>query len=280
MRILSLVILVSVLTAPHLVYAEEDRQLYTTVAYLMGKSPKTQRVGDQEVEVWIRKQRESSPQPLEVVSHSGTGFWVADKDRVYLTTAEHVARSVSQDTVVVISKRDGTALPIKLGDITTTKTASWTYHSHADVAAIQVSLPTNIPGQITLIPIAALGDTLTAPSREVTLTVVGFPLSLGVGGMFSPITKVTHSASDIFTYARFDNGLQSQVYILDDPTASGFSGAPVCQLPTIRIGVMTAGQGAFKVEGLVHGNYGDPTGSKFAAITPAKYILETIKEIP
>lgn len=66
-----------------------------------------------------------------------------------------------------------------------------------------------------------------APSRERPLTTFGFPLDLGVREHFSPITRDSLPASGLVTLQRSDSHLSATFYLLQDPSITGFSGAPV-----------------------------------------------------
>lgn len=108
---------------------------------------------------------------------------------------------------------------------------------------------------------------------------MGFPLTLGVAGKFSPITKRVLPASDILTLPRADTHMSEDFFLVDSPTIEGYSGAPVFAFPSdipfghgeIRLGKLQY------CAGLVHGTLSDKTGGKLGAIVPGKYVLEVLK---
>ena len=121
------------------------------------------------------------------------------------------------------------------------------------------------------------GDTSFNKFRDRLLTVIGFPLALGLNGKFSPIFKSSKAASGLLKLRRFDNKIETTFFILDDPSTAGFSGAPVYAQSEVRYGGVGFGVGPFACLGLVHGTIRDNTGGKFAAIVPSYFITQTIE---
>src|SRR5206468_6794441 len=102
-----------------------------------------------------------------------------------------------------------------------------------------------------------------APDRDAPLTVLGFPLGLGVEREFSPISRDTKAASGLLTLPRFDTQIPATFFVMQDPSIGGDSGAPVIDTG----GPRRAGQGLVLsaptiVVGLVHGTLPDQTGGK------------------
>lgn len=119
-----------------------------------------------------------------------------------------------------------------------------------------------------------------APERQKTITILGFPLSLGTNRFFSPISRDTQPASGLLELLRFDNKIESIFFITQDSSIGGFSGGPVFdrRLPYTDSGQMTIVSGSPKLVGLVHGTMSDNTGGKLGAIVPGYLILETINK--
>jgi hypothetical protein len=145
-----------------------------------------------------------------------------------------------------------------------------------------------------------------APSRERPLTTLGFPLGLGVQehfspehpltalGLslppgtqehFSPITRDSQPASGLITLPRADTHAPATFYLLENPSVAGFSGAPVFLFPKPfasnngAIVMQRVGPGSpttVLCVGIVHGTMSDETGGKMSAVTPSKYVLETM----
>ena len=255
--------------------AQTAAEVFPAVVYLQGHSAKRVTIGQREGDLWVRYDGESTPQPV-MSRASGSGFIVLADETLYLVTAEHVARGVLLDTEVILRGPDDTPLMYRLSDLARFTPPKWVYHSEADVAVAALAPPHEFRAAIKAVSIDEIADSLAAPDIELYLTTIGFPLSLGLAGKFSPIANTSHSASGIFRYRRFDNNKETDFYILEDPSVSGFSGALVAKLPSVCVGVMRSGQGAFQCVGLVHGTFNDPTGGKFAAIVPGSRVKETV----
>ncbi|MCH8012024.1 MAG: hypothetical protein IIA61_08780 [Candidatus Marinimicrobia bacterium] len=258
------------------VSAQTATEVFPAVVYLQGHSgPQRLTIAEREGDLWVKYNGEDHPEPV-MSRMSGSGFITQADDRLYLVTAEHVARGVGQDTEVILRGPNDTPLLYRLSDLVLSKPPKWIYHEIADVAVVALAPPPDFHAAIKAVNIAQIADSLVAPDIELYLTTIGFPLSLGLTGMFSPIVKTSHSASGIFRHKRFDNNKETDFYILEDPSVAGFSGALVVKLPSVRVGAMRSSQGTFECVGLVHGTFNDPTGGKFAAIVPGAYIRETI----
>ncbi len=128
-------------------------------------------------------------------------------------------------------------------------------------------------------PIKLLRGEESAPPRFLTLTVLGFPLALGVSGKFSPISRETKAASDLLTTNRGDTKKPALFFVTQDPSIGGFSGAPVFDtgLPYSTEGNMVLRSKTLQVVGIVHGTLSDDTGGKLGAVTPAYLLLELLQ---
>lgn len=217
----------------------------------------------------------------------GTGFFYRnDKQTMYIVTAEHVVndlRGKSPIQVVIHGPKD-VPITYSLEELVEgNQESSWVYHDQADVAVIKMKSLSEIKrgGMIRCFekPQLVSDPEKFVQFRERLLTYIGFPFSLGVNGNFSPIYKTSKMASGLFQYNRADKKqLESTFFILDDPAAGGFSGAPVCALSEISLGGVAFGTGAFGCLGLVHGAISDISGGKFAFIVPSWFILQTIEK--
>lgn len=256
--------------------AQQASDVFPAVVFLQGnRGIKHIKIDGRDVEVWIKDPKEDSPQPLKLTS-TGTGFIVVRNSRLYLVTAQHVAASIQFDAKATLRGLNDEPLTFPMSQLTQGRSIQWIYHHEADVAVLPITPPQSFNAAIKAVGFDQISTRNSAPELDLFLTTLGFPLQLGVRGKFSPIVKVSHPASAFFRHRRFDNGVEATFFILDDPSVAGFSGAPVFRLPSVRIGVMASGQGPFECVGLVHGTFNDPTGGKFAAIVPAKFVAETI----
>lgn len=256
-------------------------QLSVAVVYL--NRPETAQVLDDGVmkEVWLKGPRDESPQP-RLITHSGTGFLVIDDGKhLYLVTAAHVVKALgSSASRVTLAGANDTAETISLADLSGNSTQSWVQHPSADVAVLvfkpsQQTIQRYLQGRFLPFGIFATAD--ATPARETQLTVIGFPIGLGVKGRFSPLTLQTLPASGLLSMKRADVPIDAEFFMLQNPSTGGYSGAPVIDVSRYVMGaVTTTGEGT-RLYGLVHGTISDDTGGKLAAVVPARFIVETMR---
>lgn len=255
-------------------------EVFQNVAYLKGKRDVEQRsIDGNKYEIWLKLPTETQPFPYRK-SISGTGFFVRKGTKIYLITAAHVAEKLKSDVKIITHGQNDRPLLYDMIDIAGSGNEhKWFFHPEADVALLPLNPSEKFKGTIKILNT----DLLLASEndydkfRDRVLTTVGFPLSLGLRGKFSPIVKSSKAASSLFTYQRSDKNIQTTFFILEDPSVQGFSGTPVYAMSEVRIGGIGLGGGRFACIGLVHGTLKDNTGGKFAAIVPAYFIIQLIE---
>jgi hypothetical protein len=100
------------------------------------------------------------------------------------------------------------------------KQSAWEFSQQHDVAVLRLS-PT---GDQKAFPLARslLAEFLIArplpPSRDVTLTVMGYPLGIGTAGFVSPIAIETKAASGFVTLLRADTKQPATFILLQSPS--------------------------------------------------------------
>jgi hypothetical protein len=254
-------------------------EVFQTVAYLQGKGEVERTpIDDTEYEIWLKAPSEAQPRPYRK-STSGTGFFVRKGPQIYLITAEHVANSLRYDVKVTVHGPEDKPLTYGMKDLTGPgKEQSWFSHSEADVALLPLKPSEEFKGIIKVLEpnLFLTNENEYGQYKNRVLTTVGFPLALGLSGKFSPITKSSKAASNLFRYKRFDKNIETTFLILDDPSVQGFSGAPVYALSEVSLGGVAFGTGRFACIGLVHGTLQDNTGGKFAAIALCANDSETL----
>jgi len=157
---------------------------------------------------------------------------------------------------------------------------NWTFNKSADIATILLDITSKIFSFIKTISTEIIAQN-RIPLREREVTIIGFPMGLGFEKHFSPISKISKPSSGLLELHRFDNNKLADFFLLDDPSIKGFSGAPVLELPTQLVyGKESVHIYTIELMGLVHGSMSEENGGGFAAITPSKYIIETIKNSP
>jgi len=261
--------------------AQNINEVFQTVAYLHGKGEvERASIDGIEYEIWLKGVGDNNPRVFRK-GHSGTGFFIRKGTKIYLITAKHVARTMKYEPKVTIHGSVDRPLTYDLKDLTgSEKDESWFFHREADVALLPLNPSAQFKGIIKVIEYSQLliSENQYHQFRNRVLTTVGFPLSLGLKGKFSPITKSSKAASNLLNYKSPDTKTDTTFLILDDPSVQGFSGAPVYALSEVNMGGIAFGTGAFACVGLVHGTLSDNTGGKFAAIVPAYFISQTIEK--
>lgn len=247
--------------------------LMKSVVYLQDKHPKIQVISGKSYELGIRKIGEKRFKLLEY-SISGTGFFIKSKGKLFLVTAEHIARELINNPSLVTSDMNGDAKEYSLkGEI------NWKFHKNADIAVsiIRNSILFKLFYD-NAIDKNFLNDSLDYPDAEFPIAVIGFPLNLGIHGKFSPLRRDTNAASKLIDLPRADNKKISTFFILQDPSIGGYSGAPVFIIEAYRFGhILMKGFDARLCVGIIHGILSDNTGGKLGMVVPAKFIKDLIE---
>lgn len=208
--------------------------------------------------------------PAGSPSRVGSGFLVAKNDEVYLVTAAHVARDVGSDWAMVVQGSDGKAATARM------RQSAWEFSQRHDVAVLHLSLKDEQKAFLLArsLPAKFLTARPLPPSREVTLTVMGYPLGLGTEGFVSPLSIETKAASGFITFQRFDTKQPATFILLQDPGVGGLSGGPVFDtgLSHFVPGRQISAREGVSVVGLMHGEVSDKGGVKLAAVVPASEI--------
>lgn len=264
------------------VFAQSVDNLATCIVYLQVAKTKTVQIDGALHELWIKKPADSAPKPY-TDTFCGTGFFVVRDNTPYLVTADHIAQLMDATAMITIQTSGDRPLRFSLVDFLISKTAvKWNSSQEADVSVLQLSPSQQMFQNLKkhFLPFEILTATDQAPLREKTLTVVGFPLGLGVTERFSPISQESKPSSGLLRLARFDNNKIATFFLLDKPSVGGFSGAPVFEFPGAYSsgGGLTLG-GKFACVGLMHGTISDETGGKFAAVVPSSFIVKTILQM-
>ena len=251
--------------------------LLPAVVYLKTDRVETIEQDGRHLEIWLRDPATGKASP-KLISTIGTGFLVSRERRVFIVTAQHVAAALQPNSTATLRLPDKGASVIQLSKLLI---SDWRSHQSADVAVAEVKPSVEA---ISLLDSAFTYDIIISkpmtPSRSIRLTVIGFPLSLGIGNTVSPITRESMAASGPLDLLRFDNHVVSQFFLLQDPSVGGFSGSPVfdLHLPSMESGGISFRSSGSTCYGLVHGTISDKTGGKFAAIVPALFIRQVIDQ--
>lgn len=204
----------------------------------------------------------------------GTGTFIIKSDIPYLITAEHVKNDILSDTVIVFGESNSNCYVVSLSSITS---GQWIIHPIADIAAIELD-KSKFDGKFSnrFFPIAQINNSNAPISRDLTLTVAGFPSGLGTvltgAAKFSPLTFRSFASSSYMTLKRADKAINSDFFCLENPAMGGYSGGPVFDLGYEKTPLMLQEYGDTKILGFIHGTRSDNTGGKIAYVTPAHYL--------
>ncbi|HPA27473.1 MAG TPA: hypothetical protein PK747_06130 [Acidobacteriota bacterium] len=250
--------------------------LSTCVVFLEQKNIETRKIDNIDCEMFYRKPGEKDYKPL-YESISGSGFFLADGKILYLATAKHVALALKPDANVMLRMDNDRPLTLPLSHLTGgVKKYKWYMSEKADVAILPLDPPPDaIPYlQRHFVSTEQIEIELKSPERELTLIVVGFPLRIGIGEYFSPVSKEAKAASGLQTIGK------QTIFLLDSPSAEGFSGGPVfisTGFQAIDSGIRIGGKSI--CVGIVTATISDNTGGKFAAVVPSYYLHELISQV-
>lgn len=198
MRFLKSVILITTLFLISFCYPQyqnnddELRDYFTAIVYLTDQASETKQINGQQYEVLYRK-----PWTEEIIERKnpalGSWFFLIRGLDVYLITAEHVARFLKSTSEVKYLNIDGLKKETTIQDLTPDKTdlknLNWIRHPKADIAILHLGIYNNVVKDIGVLDYEFLEEAIKAPNRLNDLTIMGYPLGLGVTPLsISPIT--------------------------------------------------------------------------------------------
>jgi hypothetical protein len=211
----------------------------------------------------------------------GTAFFLASEKTLYLITAGHVAETLNPNSQVTVRATGDKPRSFGLGELTGQAGAvKWHRSPEADLAILILQPPPAIEPHLQghFAPLSLLAYQEIAPPRDAVLTVLGFPLALGVRESFSPISRETKPASGLLTIPQM--GRTTRYFLTQDPSIGGFSGAPIFDL---KVPAWTSSRslqirgGSPEIVGVAVATISDDTGGKLGVIVPAFYIARILK---
>lgn len=207
-------------------------RLSNTVVFIVNTQTEVVDFQGQKCEVILKPVGQPTSFP-KLIQRVGTGFFVEDNNKLFLITANHIASLTTLRSRVVLKTNIDTPIEFPIASIVGSESLNWYHHPTADASAIQIIPQKEVLPHLKehFIPKGILLPKLEAPSRDKPLTVLGFPLGLGLQGKFSPISKESKAASGLVSFPRADTKVDNDFFLLDSPSIGGFSGAPVFILP-------------------------------------------------
>jgi hypothetical protein len=212
----------------------------------------------------------------------GTGTLVVSNNRPFVLTAKHVADDITAAGLLVVKGANDLPVVVQISKLVPSTGLAWRHHQEADLAAFEVvpqdqSVLTVL--QQRFLPLEFFSAKEAAPSRDLHLTSIGFPLGLGIHGHFSPLTFESKASSGLLTLPRADTQTPQTFFALANPSVGGYSGCPVIDLSIITVGAMTTTGSGTCVYGVMHGTISDNTGGKIAMVTPSFYVHQLLASI-
>ena len=160
----------------------------------------------------------------------GTGFFVKSEKSLYLITAEHISKFLTVNSDITIKQEGDRPFTLKFSELMSSKKPlSWKYHNEGDISLLILNPNKKILKKLEkhFLPLSSISSNRKSISREILITILGFPLALGTKNFFSPISLETKAASGFLTLNRSDNKKPAIFFITQNPSISGYSGAPV-----------------------------------------------------
>jgi len=241
------------------------------------ESVDTVKADGRDAELWLRFPGAKRFTP-KLIKHLASGLLVATLRDTFLVTAGHVADRMDGQARLSFRSDKGRRSSLRLSALASggRRRLEWTRVRHADVAALRISaVPAALRGRF--LPASLLPTSTAAPTGEIELTIVGFPLGLASETHFRPIAKRAHPASGMLRLCENEGQEPADFFLLDQPSVGGYSGAPVFVLPQLALtdeGEVTIVNA--RCVGIVSRTISDDMGGQFAAVVPAAAIHRTL----
>lgn len=253
-------------------YAATISELGKTTIYLREQVKCYEKKGGKEYEIWFKDIKNQELQP-KLTTSSGTGFIIRHHEQIYLVTAAHVVKNMSDKAEVLWNTASGKNRYFTFEELEEKLPYSkWFFHPSADIAIHPLKFTKksghkSVPGEI----FVTLDEIIT-PGTKVCIW--GFPLNLGIEGFLSPILKKAEIASWITTIDNPKLLPDLKFILLDEDLASGYSGAPVFISPELQTQNNKLGVSQPKLIGILCGVISDKTGGKISLVAPISYLNE------
>lgn len=208
----------------------------------------------------------------------GTGTIISLDSRYFILTANHVAQRLLDNSKIIFRMKGDKPKIYNLKLFMSDSRFNWKHHATADLSMVELypfdDFTINF-FQKWSFPINKIYKGKPLPSYDTDLTFFGFPIIDLELEHFSPLVFSGQLSSGLITQKRIDTNTKSNFFYLNIPSIQGCSGSGVF------LGVKKAivvGETNTYLIGIIHGTKGDNTGGKLAAVTPAFYISDLLKE--
>lgn len=274
-RILFILSIASLLLPCNDLYSEPIENIAKSVVFIREQEPQTMLKGNRIFEVWLKEPGKDKFEQ-KLITKSGTGVLIGYQGKIFLLTAAHVIKGMSNNAEILWNTISGKTKQFTFKDLQKgIKGSKWFTHPKADIAVHPFGV-TEEADHVVIGP--KLWDHSVQYLHGIKVYVFGFPLNLGVQEVLSPISKKAELASSLTTIDSPNIDPNLKFLILDDPLAQGYSGAPVFTSPEPRMeGGRVVFGGGEHLLGVTSMVLQDITGGKLSLIVPIFYLKEIFK---
>lgn len=247
------------------VYIREKKQVYETI-------------NNKRYEVWLKDPITKIEEP-KLITLGGTGFFISHNHKIYLVTAAHIAKQLTQRAEILLNiKSDGISI-YTMKEIQAAITGSrWFIHPIADIAIHPFGFKTNEKADHILPSEKMYWDENKILSIGEKVYIFGYPLHLGVQEILSPLSKKAEVSSWLTTIDNPAVNPNLKCIFLDEDLAQGYSGAPVFRSPEPRMSNDSLIVGGGKLIGIQSMTISDNTGGKISLVIPILYLNEIFEQ--
>lgn len=249
-------------------YATTIDELGKTTVFLREQIINSEIIGDKKYEIWLKDIETQKLQPQLVNKISGTGFLISYNNRIYLVTAAHIAKNLSNKSEVIWNTASGISSKFTFEELQKgIPYSKWFFHPSEDIAIHPFGFSEK--SEHILVPNEMFETKDEVIPLGTKVYILGFPLNLGIHDILSPISKKAEIASWITTIDNPGIKPTSKFILLDEALAQGFSGAPVFVSPEPQMinNGLTIGT-PIKLIGIQSMAISDKTGGKISLVVP------------
>ncbi len=267
--IISILLLVVSTNVSHALTAED---LSKCVVYIKESRPVMETFEGKKYEIW-RKDLETKQLSLSLQSLGGTGFLISHNNKIYLVTAAHIAKQISEQAEIYWNTGSGKMNHYSFGFIQKQLPESrWFFHHSADLAIHPFGFTEKAKHSLISEDLFIAKDDHLSIGTQIYI--FGFPLHLGITDILSPLSKKAETASSFTSISNTDLPPNLLFILLDQDLAQGYSGAPVFTSPDIKIEGNMIKTAKAKLIGVQSSVLSDKTGGKISLVVPIFYIKD------
>lgn len=253
-------------------YALTIDDLSKCVVYIKESKPAYEVFEGKKHEIW-RKNIENKELSQKLQSISGTGCLISHNEKIYLSTAAHVAKDITKRAEIYWNAGSGRMNYFTFEFMQQQIPGSqWFFHPSTDIAIHPFGFTEK--SKHSLLSEELFCDKNDPISIGTGIYILGFPLHLGITDILSPLSKKAETASSFTSISNTHLSPELLFILLDQGIAQGYSGAPVFISPDISLKGNTISTQKAKLIGILSSTISDKTGAKVSLVIPSFYIKE------